>query len=52
MNTRTGKPVEKITIPPEIRQKIYKILWPEVERIHRQKAIIPKASGQSHQGGD
>jgi len=46
------KRIEKITIPPEIRRKIYRILWPEVERIHRRKASIPKASGQSHQGGD
>lgn len=31
------KPDEKIVIPPEIRRKIYSILWPSVERIHRQK---------------
>jgi len=46
------KRIEKITIPPEIRRKIYRILWPEVERIHKQKARIQKAVGSSHQGGD
>ena len=45
------KPGEKIVIPPEIRRKIYRILWPAVERIYRQKTRIPKASGQSHQEG-
>ena len=43
------KRVEKIPIPPEIRKKIYRILWSEVERIHRQKTMTPKAVGQLHQ---
>jgi len=49
MNTGTRKKVEKIPIPPEIRKKIYRILWSEVERIHRQKTMTPKAVGQLHQ---
>ena len=46
------KRVEKISIPPEIRKKIYRILWPEVERIHRQKMRVQKAVGSSYQGGE
>ena len=52
MNTGTRKKVEKIPIPPEIRKKIYRILWPEVERIHRQKMKAKEAVGSSYQGGD
>ena len=46
------KRVEKIPIPPEIRKKIYRILWSEVERIHRQKMKAKEAVGSSYQGGD
>lgn len=43
--------VDKISIPPEIRRKIYQILWPEVERIHREKMNARKIVNASEGSG-